>query len=78
MPVQDPVKLKFTGPASMMFQNAYPGPVSGNGYYAKPGQVIEVESVDVEALIATGNWSLPLRKRQSAHAGRIEPSGGNK
>lgn len=63
MPVKDPVKIKYIGPASVMNQNVYPGPVSGNGYYAKPGQVIEIESVDYDTMVNTNLWSPVLSKR---------------
>ena len=63
MPVKDPKKIKYIGPASRMFQNAYAGPVTGNGYLAQPGQVIDVEAADYEALIATRDWAPALRRR---------------
>jgi len=62
-PVKDPVKLRYVGP--VMFTSAYIGPVTGNGYYAEPGQVIDVDRRDRAAMLKTPHWKRPpLRRRR--------------
>jgi hypothetical protein len=60
-PVQDGVLLIYTGAQR---SNAILGPVSGNGYPAIIGEPQPVEQKDVEALLATGQWKRPPRKRK--------------
>ena len=59
-PVKDGAKLIYTGAQRA---NAFPGPVSGNGYPAHDKEQL-VEKEDVEALLATGFWKKPPRKQK--------------
>ena len=61
-PVKDPVKLKYVGP--VMFEMAYVGPVTGQGYYAEPDQVIDVERRDRAAMMKTPHWKRPPYRRR--------------
>ena len=61
-PVKDPVKLKYVGP--VMFENACVGPVTGNGYYAEPGQVVDVERRDRAAMLKSPHWKRPPYRRR--------------
>ena len=64
MPVKDGVKIRYAKGAPVMFQNVVVGPMTGNGYYALPGQVIEVERRDYDAMVALPQWESPPAPRR--------------
>jgi len=64
MPVRDGVKIKRADDAPAMFQNVATGPMTGNGYYAAPGQVIDVERRDYDAMVALPQWEAPPKPRR--------------
>lgn len=72
MPVKDGVKIKRADDAPVMFQNVAVGPMTGNGYYAAPGQVIDVERRDYDALVALPQWEAPPAPKSKPKA--VKPS----
>jgi len=72
MPVKDGVKIKRADDAPVMFQNVDVGPITGNGYYAEPGQVIEVDKRDYAAMVAKEQWEEPPAPKKYSRA--VKPS----
>jgi hypothetical protein len=72
MPVKDGVKIKRADDAPVMFENVAVGPNTGNGYYAAPGDVIEVERRDYDAMVALPQWEAPKRKPRAVKPSNLE------
>ncbi len=68
-PVTNGVELQWRGETTR--DVPYPGPVSGNGYQAIPGEPVMVEKRDVKAMLATEMWSRarrPVKKAEKQEA----------